>query len=50
MTLPENLPIGFLEKYYENCTERESFNDPVLTKEEYWKIWIEMVEHQESRT
>jgi len=46
----KELPLAFNEAYYENCKERELYNDPLLTKDEYWKIWQEMTEHKESRT
>lgn len=50
MPLPENPPLAFNESYYENCKERELYNDPILTKEQYWDIWKVMVEHKEVRT
>jgi len=49
MSLPDNQPADFIEKYYENCSERELYKEPILTKEQYWKIWIKMTEHEESR-
>lgn len=49
MPLPDNPPQAFTEAFYENCEERRLFGDPLLTKEEYWDIWTEMVEHEESR-
>jgi hypothetical protein len=49
MSLPKKLPANFIEKYYENCKERELYKDPILTKEQDWEIWIKMTEHEESR-
>jgi len=49
MSLPDNQPADFIEKYYENCSERELYKEPILTKEQYWEIWIKMSEHEESR-
>lgn len=47
--LPDKRPLAFNEAYYENCQERESFNEPLLTMDEYWDIWIKMTEHKEAR-
>tara|TARA_B100000497_G_scaffold98640_1_gene111300 strand:- start:494 stop:646 length:153 start_codon:yes stop_codon:yes gene_type:complete len=49
MSLPKSPPINFLEAYYENCAERELYNDTVLSQSEYWEIWTKMTEHEESR-
>ncbi len=34
---------NFNQMYYANCAEREAFGDPILTREEYRKIWRELI-------
>lgn len=45
MSMPKNPPNEFRLAYNENCIERQSFNEQVLTQSEYWEIWSQMHEH-----
>ena len=41
---PEKLDISnFNQMYYANCRERESFGQPILSREEYEKEWREFI-------
>jgi len=40
----EELDISnFNQMYYANCRERESFGQPILSREEYEKEWRELI-------
>ena len=39
----EELDVSnFNQMYYANCRERESFGQPILSREEYEKLWREL--------
>jgi hypothetical protein len=50
MSIPDEVLAEFTTAYYDNCKERRMWNDPELTKDEYWKIWVKDNEHKEART
>ena len=40
----EELDISnFNQMYYANCRERESFGQPILSREEYEKEWRQLI-------
>lgn len=38
----------FRNDYYNNCSERESWNEQMLTQQEFFEVWIKRDESCES--
>jgi hypothetical protein len=45
MSMPSQIPDAFRHAYNENCSERQLFNEQLLTQAEYWEIWSAMNEY-----
>jgi len=49
MTYQEAITLDeFRHDYQDNCSERESWNDPQLTRREFFEVWIRRNESWES--